>query len=59
MNLSGILVVDKPANTTSAQMVAVVKKLLGAGKIGQGFFYTAAKNTKLFCIWALKQTPRI
>lgn len=34
MNLSGILVVDKPANTTSAQMVAVVKKLLGAGKIG-------------------------
>jgi len=34
MNLSGIIVVDKPANTTSAEVVAVVKKLLGAGKIG-------------------------
>lgn len=34
MNLSGILVVDKPANTTSAGVVAVVKRMLGARKIG-------------------------
>ncbi|MDO9565902.1 MAG: tRNA pseudouridine(55) synthase TruB [Candidatus Desulfaltia sp.] len=31
---SGILVVDKPANMTSAKVVAYVKKLLGAGKTG-------------------------
>ncbi|MBL7179605.1 MAG: tRNA pseudouridine(55) synthase TruB [Pseudomonadota bacterium] len=34
MNKSGILVVDKPANTTSAEVVAVVKRLLGARKTG-------------------------
>jgi len=34
MNLSGILVVDKPADTTSAEVVAVVKRMLGASKIG-------------------------
>jgi len=32
--LSGILVVDKPADTTSAKVVAVVKRLLGARKVG-------------------------
>ena len=32
--LNGILVVDKPANMTSAKVVAHVKKLLGAGKAG-------------------------
>ncbi|MDI6688264.1 MAG: tRNA pseudouridine(55) synthase TruB [Desulfobacterales bacterium] len=32
--LNGILVLDKPANMTSAKVVAHVKKLLGAGKIG-------------------------
>ena len=31
---SGILVVDKPAGTTSAKVVALVKKLLGAQKVG-------------------------
>jgi tRNA pseudouridine55 synthase len=31
---NGILVIDKPADTTSAQVVAIVKKLLGAGKVG-------------------------
>ncbi len=32
--LNGILIVDKPANMTSAKVVAHVKKLLGAGKAG-------------------------
>lgn len=32
--MNGILVVDKPENTTSAKVVAIVKKLLGAGKVG-------------------------
>jgi tRNA pseudouridine55 synthase len=32
--LSGILVVDKPADTTSAKVVAIVKQLLGADKAG-------------------------
>lgn len=32
--LNGILIVDKPANMTSAKVVAHVKKLLGAGKTG-------------------------
>lgn len=32
--LNGILVVDKPANMTSAKVVACVKKLLGVGKAG-------------------------
>jgi len=32
--LNGILIVDKPANMTSAKVVAYVKKLLGAGKTG-------------------------
>ena len=34
MELNGILVIDKPADTTSAKVVAIVKKLLGAGKAG-------------------------
>ncbi len=32
--LNGILVVDKPTDTTSAQVVAIVKKMLGARKAG-------------------------
>ncbi|MBU4345346.1 MAG: tRNA pseudouridine(55) synthase TruB [Desulfobacteraceae bacterium] len=32
--LNGILIVDKPANMTSAKVVAGVKKLLGVGKAG-------------------------
>lgn len=34
IELNGILVVDKPAETTSAKVVAVVKQLLGAQKVG-------------------------
>jgi len=34
IELNGILVVDKPADTTSAKVVAFVKKLLGARKAG-------------------------
>ncbi|MBU0986616.1 MAG: tRNA pseudouridine(55) synthase TruB [Proteobacteria bacterium] len=33
-DLNGILVVDKPENTTSAKVVGVVKRLLGAAKVG-------------------------
>lgn len=33
-NLSGILVIDKPANITSAKVIARVKKLIGARKAG-------------------------
>ncbi len=32
--LNGVIVVDKPANITSARVVAIVKKLLGAKKAG-------------------------
>ena len=32
--LNGIFVVDKPENTTSAKVVAVLKKLLKAKKVG-------------------------
>ena len=32
--INGIIVIDKPANMTSAKVVAVVKKLLHAGKVG-------------------------
>ena len=32
--LNGILIVDKPADTTSAKVVAIVKQLLGARKAG-------------------------
>jgi tRNA pseudouridine55 synthase len=34
--VSGILIVDKPANITSAKVVARVKELVGAEKIGHG-----------------------
>ena len=34
MNLSGILVVDKPAGISSAKVVAIVKKALSAKKVG-------------------------
>lgn len=33
-NLNGILVIDKPANVTSAKVVARVKELVGAKKVG-------------------------
>lgn len=33
---SGILVIDKPANITSAKVVARVKELIGAKKVGHG-----------------------
>ncbi len=32
--LNGILIVDKPVNITSAKVVARVKKLIGAKKVG-------------------------
>jgi len=34
IELNGILVIDKPADTTSAKVVAIVKKLLGVRKAG-------------------------
>lgn len=34
MNLSGVLVVDKPAGISSAKVVAIVKKALSAKKVG-------------------------
>jgi len=61
---SGILVIDKPAGITSANVVARVKKMLEAvvsteQQSSPGFFFTAIKNTRPFFAWALKQTHRI
>ena len=49
--LSGIIVVDKPANITSAKVVAHVKKLLGAGKVGHaGTLDPFATGVLICCI---------
>lgn len=49
--LSGIIVVDKPANITSAKVVAHVKKILGAGKVGHaGTLDPFATGVLICCI---------
>jgi len=59
-DLNKILVIDKPANITSAKVVACVKGLVGAKKTGYAvsieppnfpvFFYTAIKHMRRFSI---------
>lgn len=49
--LSGILVVDKPADITSAKVVARVKRQLGAGKVGHaGTLDPFATGVLICCI---------
>jgi len=49
--LNGVLVVDKPANITSARVVAVVKKLAGASKAGHaGTLDPFATGTLVCCV---------
>lgn len=49
--LSGIIVVDKPTNITSAKVVAHVKKILGAGKVGHaGTLDPFATGVLICCI---------
>jgi tRNA pseudouridine55 synthase len=48
---SGIIVVDKPANITSARVVAIIKKLLGARKVGHtGTLDPFATGVLICCI---------
>ena len=48
---SGIIVVDKPANITSARVVAVIKKRLGARKVGHtGTLDPFATGVLICCI---------
>lgn len=48
---SGVIVVDKPANITSARVVAVVKRLLGAKKVGHtGTLDPFATGVMICCV---------
>jgi len=50
-DLNGVIVIDKPANITSAKVVAIVKKLFGAGKVGHaGTLDPEATGVLLCCI---------
>ena len=49
--LNGVIVIDKPANITSAKVVAIIKKLFGAGKVGHaGTLDPEATGILLCCI---------
>ena len=50
-DLHGILVIDKPANISSARVVAVVKKTLKAGKVGHaGTLDPFAEGVLICCV---------
>jgi tRNA pseudouridine55 synthase len=50
-NLDGVIVVDKPANITSARVVAIVKRALNAGKAGHaGTLDPFAEGVLICCI---------
>jgi len=49
--IDGVIVIDKPANITSAKVVAIIKKLFGAGKTGHtGTLDPEATGVLLCCI---------
>ncbi|MBU4185119.1 MAG: tRNA pseudouridine(55) synthase TruB [Proteobacteria bacterium] len=49
--LNGVIVIDKPANITSAKVVAIIKKLLAAKKVGHaGTLDPEATGVLLCCI---------
>ncbi|MBC2695419.1 MAG: tRNA pseudouridine(55) synthase TruB [Desulfobacteraceae bacterium] len=49
--LNGVIVIDKPANITSAKVVSIIKKLFGAGKVGHaGTLDPEATGVLLCCI---------
>jgi tRNA pseudouridine55 synthase len=49
--INGVIVIDKPANITSAKVVAIIKKLFGAGKVGHaGTLDPEATGVLLCCI---------
>ncbi|MBU1162966.1 MAG: tRNA pseudouridine(55) synthase TruB, partial [Proteobacteria bacterium] len=49
--LNGVIVIDKPANITSAKVVAIIKKLFGAGKVGHaGTLDPEATGVLLCCV---------
>ena len=49
--LNGVIVIDKPANITSAKVVAIIKKLFGAKKVGHaGTLDPEATGILLCCI---------
>lgn len=51
MELNGVIVIDKPAAITSAKVVAIIKKLLGAKKVGHaGTLDPDATGILLCCI---------
>lgn len=51
MELNGIVVIDKPAGITSAKVVAIVKKLLGAKRVGHtGTLDPFATGVLICCI---------
>ena len=50
-DLHGILVIDKPADISSARVVAVVKKTLKAGKVGHaGTLDPFAEGVLICCV---------
>ncbi len=49
--IDGVIVINKPANITSAKVVAIIKKLFGAGKVGHtGTLDPEATGVLLCCI---------
>jgi tRNA pseudouridine55 synthase len=51
IDLNGVLVVDKPSDMTSARLVAVLKKRIGAGKIGHtGTLDPFATGVMVICL---------
>jgi len=49
--LNGVIVIDKPANITSAKVVAIIKKLFRAGKVGHaGTLDPEATGVLLCCV---------